>query len=203
MSPFNQTVTRGYGLLEKFLAKKRSKMADNLIPLNCRKGRILDIGCGSFPLFLVGVDFAEKYGLDKIGNNQKDILKKNGISFLEYDIECQSNLPYQNNFFDAITILAVFEHIEPKKTLAIVGEIYRILKPEGICVLTTPSTWAVLPLKIMAKMRLVSSTELAEHKYAYTPLEIKKIFGKIPFAKENLRSGYFECGMNIWITAKK
>lgn len=178
-------------------------MANSLIPKSNRNGRILDIGCGSYPLFLFSVDFAEKYGLDKVDNKQKNALLNRGISFLEYDIEYQNNLPYQNNFFDAVTILAVFEHIEPKKTLAILREIYRILKPEGICILTTPSAWAVLPLKIMAKMRLVSSTELAEHKYAYKPSELMAIFEKTPFARENLRSGYFELGMNIWVIAKK
>ncbi len=203
MNSNNQNVTRGHGLLEKFLAKKRSKMANSLIPLNNRKGRILDIGCGSFPVFLLGVDFAEKYGMDKVNSDQKNILLNQGISFLEYDIEYQNNMPYQSNFFDVVTILAVFEHIEPKKTLVILNEIYRILKPEGVCILTTPSIWAVLPLKIMAKMRLVSSTELVEHKYAYKPFELMTIFEKTPFAKENLQLGYFELGMNIWVTVKK
>ncbi len=199
----NQNITRGYGFLEKFLAKKRSKMANSLIPPGYRKGRILDIGCGSYPLFLLSVDFAEKYGLDKVNNNQKKTLQEHNIFFLEYNIEHQNNLPYQNNFFDVVTILAVFEHIEPKKTLVILNEIYRILKPGGICVLTTPSAWAVLPLKIMAKMRLVSPTELAEHKYAYKPLEIAAIFENTPFGKENLQCGYFELNMNIWTVAKK
>lgn len=178
-------------------------MANSLISLNHRKGRILDIGCGSFPVFLIDINFSEKYGLDKISGNYKNALQDHGISFLEYDIEYQNNLPYQNNFFDAVTILAVFEHIEPKKTLTILNEIYRILKPGGICVLTTPSALAVLPLKIMAKCGLVSSVELAEHKYAYKLSELISIFEKTHFAKENLQSGYFELGMNIWITAKK
>ncbi|MDP2638717.1 MAG: class I SAM-dependent methyltransferase [Candidatus Azambacteria bacterium] len=203
MNSRNQNVTRGHGLLEKFLAEKRGRIADSLIPAGRRKGRILDVGCGSFPLFLIGVDFAEKYGLDKVNNNQKNILLGQNIAFLEYDIEHQNNLPYQNNFFEVVTILAVFEHIEPKKTLAILNEIYRILKPEGICILTTPSKWAVLPLRILAKCGLVSSTELAEHKYAYKPSELMAIFEKTPFAKENLQSGYFELGMNIWVVAKK
>lgn len=203
MNFHNQNVTRGYGLLERFLAKKRGKMADSLIPLNHRKGRILDIGCGSYPIFLLGIDFTEKYGLDKIGNKQKDVLLNQNISFLEYDIERQQNLPYRDNFFDVITMLAVFEHIEPKKTLAILNEIHRMLKLGGMCILTTPSAWAVLPLKIMAKCGLVSSTELAEHKCAYNPSELITIFEKTPFAKENLQLGYFELGMNIWLTARK
>jgi len=203
MNISRQNVTRGYGLLEKFLAKKRIKMANSLIPASYRKGRLLDIGCGSYPLFLLNVEFSEKYGLDKIGGKQRDALQSQNIFFLEYDIEHKDNLPYEDNNFDVVTILAVFEHIEPKKIPNILCEIYRILKPKGICILTTPAARAVLPLKIMAKMQLVSSTELAEHKYAYKPLEIAAIFEKTPFGKENLQCGYFEFNMNIWMTAKK
>jgi len=203
MNLHNQNITRGYGFLEKFLAKKRSKMANSLIPPGYRKGRILDIGCGNHPLFLLSTNFTEKYGLDKIGGEQRGALQSQNIFFLEYDIEHKDNLPYEDNYFDVVTILAVFEHIEPKKIPNILCEIYRILKPKGICILTTPAARAVLPLKIMAKMRLVSSTELAEHKYAYKPLEIAAIFENTPFGKENLQCGYFELNMNIWTVAKK
>ena len=60
-------VTRGHGLLERFLARKRACMANQLIPSHLRNGRILDIGCGSFPYFLLNTVFTEKCGLDKIG----------------------------------------------------------------------------------------------------------------------------------------
>jgi len=57
-------VTRGSGLLEGFLARQRSRQARTLIPPSSGNGRVLDIGCGSYPLFLVGSEFAEKFGLE-------------------------------------------------------------------------------------------------------------------------------------------
>src|ERR1700736_6570097 len=42
-------VTRGGGLAETLLARKRSRKADALISDWHRRGRLLDIGCGSFP----------------------------------------------------------------------------------------------------------------------------------------------------------
>lgn len=44
-------VTKGYGLLEKFLAEKRSKLANRLILSTHRKARILDVGYGKYLLF--------------------------------------------------------------------------------------------------------------------------------------------------------
>ena len=58
-------MTRGYGLLEGFLAQQRSRVADALIPASLRTGRLLDIGCGAYPLFLAQTSFARKFGLDK------------------------------------------------------------------------------------------------------------------------------------------
>ncbi|MDP2947815.1 MAG: hypothetical protein Q8N88_06895, partial [Nanoarchaeota archaeon] len=56
--------TRGTGLLEKYLAKKRAHMANKLIPESLRRGRILDVGCGETPFFLLNTKFNEKYGID-------------------------------------------------------------------------------------------------------------------------------------------
>ena len=57
--------TRGSGLLEPFLARLRARKANRLIPPHLRSGRILDIGCGSFPYFLAHTSFAEKFALDQ------------------------------------------------------------------------------------------------------------------------------------------
>ena len=43
---------------------------------------ILDIGCGSYPAFLLTVDFSEKYGLDKMAQTHvEEGIKDYGISF--------------------------------------------------------------------------------------------------------------------------
>jgi hypothetical protein len=42
--------TRGKGFFEPFLARLRAKKANRLITKDLRGGRILDIGCGTFPL---------------------------------------------------------------------------------------------------------------------------------------------------------
>lgn len=59
-------VTRGYGLLEYFLAIQRARIANKFIEDTHKNGRILDIGCGSYPIFLLTSKFMEKIGIDRI-----------------------------------------------------------------------------------------------------------------------------------------
>jgi len=65
--PSQSSFTRGKGLLEPFLARMRAKTANGLIPDELRSGRILDIGCGSYPYFLSHTAFEEKHALDQLG----------------------------------------------------------------------------------------------------------------------------------------
>ena len=104
-----RSVTRGHGLLEGFLARRRAHRADSLIPQDLRAGRILDIGCGSFPAFLIGCKFHERYGLDRIAVADVEI---EGVHLVEHDVANGSGLPFESTFFDVVTMLAVFEHLD-------------------------------------------------------------------------------------------
>jgi 2-polyprenyl-3-methyl-5-hydroxy-6-metoxy-1,4-benzoquinol methylase len=197
-------VTRGHGLLEGFLAKQRSKMANKLISAADRQGRILDMGCGSSPFFLLNTDFSEKFGLDKvIEKDHKSNLQDYDIFLVNYDLEKVDRLPFDNDYFNVVTMLAVFEHIEPERLITILQDVNRVLKPDGTYILTTPSKWADGLLRSMAKLKLVSSVEIEEHKDVYTPAKIRSILGQANFSEAKLRLGYFEMFLNIWATATK
>ena len=195
---------KGYGPLDVFLAKQRYKAAKKRMKSAAKSGRILDIGCGCYPLFLTTVNLAEKYGLDK--NIEYDAInnaKKQGIALINHYIEKQKNLPFEDNFFDVVTMLAVFEHIEPKHLFRIHRDIYRILKPGGIYVMTTPAFWTEGLLKFLAKLRLISGVSIKEHKGSYNWLTVSSILQEACFEKEKLHFGYFEFFMNMWVTARK
>jgi ubiquinone/menaquinone biosynthesis C-methylase UbiE len=199
-----ENVTRGSGLLEGFLAKQRVKIANKLIPVNYRQGRILDIGCGSYPLFLTSTDFADKYGLDKVVQKDQVVLfKEKNIELVNFDSEQEKPLPFEDNFFDSVTMLAVFEHIEPDKLVGMLKEIKRVLKPGGMYVMTTPAVWTDGLLRTLAKFNLVSPAEIEEHKDAYSCKRIREILTQAGFSKDKIQFGYFELFMNIWATAKK
>lgn len=196
------TVTRGYGFLERFLAIQRLKMANSLIPSDLRTGSILDIGCGLYPLFLMNIDFSKKYGIDKIDRGNYD-LHENNIILKNYDVESDNKIPFESEYFDVVTMLAVFEHIQPERLGCVLNEVYRILKPGGIYIMTTPAAWTKRLLKVMATFRLISSVELEEHKDAYSHAKIAPLLEQANFSKKQLRFGYFEMFMNLWVAATK
>ena len=196
----NTNVTRGYGLLEKFLAKKRARIANKFIPSSLRKGKILDIGCGTIPFFLIHTKFAHKFGIDPFVNN--DIITKK-INLKRFDIEKNIKLPFNDNYFDVITMLAVFEHIEPDKLTDILKEIRRVLKIGGRFILTTPCPWTDKILRIMTKLRLVSKKEIEEHKGAYPHSSLISYFVNAGFDKSKIKLGYFEFYLNTWAYVDK
>lgn len=199
-----QNATRGYGLFEGFLAKKRVEIANKVIPSSYRKGRVLDIGCGAYPLFLINTKFHEKYGIEKKYNDELFKISMNhGITLAQCDIENVNKLDFDDAQFDVVTMLAVVEHLEEANLINILKEIYRILKPNGIYIMTTPSPWTAYILEIMSKLKLVSNIEIEEHKNYYSPHRFSLILQESGFLKSNIKSRYFEMFANVLVTCVK
>ena len=97
--------------------------------------KILDLGCGAgrFSLYIRG-KFKEIHGVEiaeerlRIARGQEMFLSVANIN---------ESLPYKDNMFNAVSCLDVIEHlIDPGSVLK---EIYRVLRPNGQLVLTTPN----------------------------------------------------------------
>jgi len=194
---------RGVGLLEGFLSRQRGKMADRLIPPASRKGRLLDVGCGEHHRFLRSTQFASKYGLDRLAGRNGHEPGPDVLTRLECDIETMDRLPFEDEYFDVVTMLAVFEHIEPQRLVHLMTEIKRVLKPGGLCILTTPAAWTDAVLRVLAVLRLVDPAMIDEHKDAYSHAKISAILQRSGFARDQMRFGYFEMFLNVWATAGK
>ena len=191
--------TRGHGILEPFLARMRARQANRLIPDNLRLGRILDIGCGSYPYFLSHTVFKEKYAVDRLttAGSFPD------IHWHSLDLNQDAAFPFEDAYFDVITLLAVIEHLSPAYLVDIFKEANRLLVPGGMVILTTPAAWSDNLLHWMSRVRLVSKEEIDEHIFAYTLPLIGWYFGVADFKMENVRFGYFELWLNLWATARK
>lgn len=189
--------TRGGGVLESFLARKRAQKANQLIPPWLREGRILDIGCGSYPYFLSHTFFREKFALDRVTPSAQ----AGEISWHNSDLNVDTSLPFEDRFFNAVTMLAVVEHLDPSKLEGLLRETYRVLAPGGMLIITTPAAWSDGLLHTMARVNLVSREEIEEHAYAYTLPILGWYFGRAGFPLEQVRFGYFELWLNMWATA--
>lgn len=191
--------TRGKGLLEPFLARKRASRANKLIPAELRRGRILDVGCGSFPYFLSHTSFKEKFAIDQLPPSSQT----GDIKWHTLDLNSKPQLPFGDSYFEVVTMLAVAEHLDPSGLEQLLKETHRVLKPGGRVIITTPSAWTDRLLRVMARVGLVSAEEIEEHTYAYTLPLLGWYFGKAGFDMHKVRFGYFEAGMNMWATGTR
>lgn len=94
-------------------------------------GKLLDVGCGSMPYKnLFNVD--EYYGLD-IDNFAT---RNRGFADYYYDGRV---FPFSSECFDSIFCSQVLEHVF--NPIEFLNEIHRVLKPEGVLLLTVPFVW--------------------------------------------------------------
>jgi SAM-dependent methyltransferase len=200
----SQHIVRGYGPLDLYLAKKRCKMAIRHLREVQHRHRILDIGCGAYPLFLSQIDFAEKYGVDQgISDELQKSVIRQGIVLTAINLHKETVLPWEDNWFDAVSMLAVIEHIEMGNLPSLLREIYRVLRPHGRCTVTTPAPWADSVLRLLATLRVISATEIDDHKGAYNHRNLKEFLVGAGFTENNMKFGYFELFLNLWAYADK
>jgi SAM-dependent methyltransferase len=189
--------TRGTGVFEGQLARLRARQANRLIPARLRQGRILDIGCGSTPYFLAHTSFKEKFAIDQLAPSTDS----SGILWHTLNLNIKPHLPFENEFFSVITMLAVVEHLNPSSLVILFAEVRRILQPGGVLIITTPAAWSGGLLNAMARLNLVSDEEIKEHVYLYTLPLLGWYFGKAGFDLDQVRFGYFELMLNLWAVA--
>ena len=192
-------MTRGTGLLEPYLARRRAQLANQLIPPALRGERILDIGCGSYPYFLAHTRFKEKFAIDQLAPSSAAA----GIAWHQLDLNADPRLPFPDCFFSVITLLAVIEHLDRASLNVLFGELYRAVAPGGLVILTTPSAWGHVLLKWLARVNVVSAAEIREHRFVYALPLINQHLGRAGFAEHQQRVGYFELGLNQWATARR
>ena len=118
-------------------------------------------------------------------------------------LDLDGEAPLADNFFDVVTMLAVFEHIRVDRLTWLITEIHRVLKPGGVYVMTTPSGWTGPILTGLKIAGLVSKEEIDEHEDSYSAKKVRAIMAHTPFQPANVRIGYFELGMNLWMQARK
>ena len=142
--------------------------------------------------------FAEKFAVDQVApKTQGD------IHWHTLDLNAAPALPFEDKFFNVVTMLAVTEHLNPDSLVLLFRDIYRVLRPGGILILTTPASWSDGLLHTMAHIGLVSKEEIHEHVYAYSLPLLGWYFGAAGFSMTKVRFGYFEFGLNLWGLAER
>lgn len=95
---------------------------------------ILDIGCGTGIVIKRLEEYGNVFGID-ISSEAISFCRKRGIkNIIKADT---TNLPFNDNTFDLITVLDVLEHIKHEGVA--ISEIYRVLKKNGKAIVTVPA----------------------------------------------------------------
>lgn len=143
-------------------AKLYPKYKDTLkIISSVKPKRFLDLGCGDgsfIKLLTQHIPGIEAKGID--------IHKQeNNPGIIQLDIE-EDKLPFKDNYFDAVFCGELIEHLYDTDHL--LDEIYRVLAPSGICVLTTPNLgfW-FNRLTLLAGFQPISTEVSLKHRVGY------------------------------------
>lgn len=99
-------------------------------------GKVLEVGCGEgYGIAILALKAQEYVAIDKFQTNLDDYKKQyKNIRFMQANVP---PFPFEDNTFDALVTFQVIEHIEEDEEF--VSEMYRVLKPKGTLVLTTPN----------------------------------------------------------------
>ena len=86
------------------------------------KTPVLNLGCGRMnQKEFFGLDIEDYDGVDVVAN-------------------AEETLPFPDNTFEAVVAQDVLEHLIPQKSIHIMEEIYRVLRPKGVFEFLVPST---------------------------------------------------------------
>ncbi len=94
------------------------------------RGRLIDLGCGSVPLFATYRDHvSENVCVDWANTSHKN-------DYLDHECDLSQPLPFPENEFDTLILSDVLEHIATPELLW--REMHRILKPGAVAFVNTP-----------------------------------------------------------------
>jgi 2-polyprenyl-3-methyl-5-hydroxy-6-metoxy-1,4-benzoquinol methylase len=157
--------------------------------------RVLDVGCADGALFKTfKSQIADAVGIDPTlpRSVEMDHCKLIAGQFPE-------NVPDREPF-DAITMLAVVEHIPMEEQSRWAGACARLLKPGGYLLITTPSAAVDRILDVLKFLKLIDGMSLEEH-YGFEPHHVPSVFGvsgmKLVQAKK------FQLGLNNFFVFRK
>lgn len=120
------------------MTQEKIKRITTLIPK--KRLKLLDLGFGQGYIEEFLEDRKrdlEIYGVDISKAAVKRARKKFIGKFIHGNI-LQLKKSYTNNFFDLIVAIEVIEHISPHNVLKFYRDIYSLLKPKGILIISTP-----------------------------------------------------------------
>ncbi|MBN1502162.1 class I SAM-dependent methyltransferase [Candidatus Woesearchaeota archaeon] len=160
-----------------------------------RVNRILDLGCGTgrHTALLFEAGFIV-YACDN--SEEAVIIAKKKIKEGKFCCCDMENLPYKNDFFDAVLSHFVIQHGNIGKIEKSISEIHRILRKDGLLFITVPSTGhpeflTGQEIEKNTKINIDAIDGKMPHHY-FTQKEIRELFREFEILKLNHFEGQSE-----------
>jgi SAM-dependent methyltransferase len=189
------------GYLEGHIARLVRTL--QLIPPGTREDRILEMGCylQITPALqrLLGYDEVRGCYLGRNGLDDKTVNSSEGDVFNctidLFDAESDP-FPYPSHHFDTVVCGELLEHLE-HDPMHMMSEIYRVLKPSGVLVLTTPNAVSMRALVRILQgshpglySRYTNRTTVERrHAREYTPTEVSQLLVDSGFLMVHMETG--------------
>lgn len=181
--------------IRRYIKSDQGKITFNLLKEYNPKDKILEAGCGFgcwiFILSKIGFDV---YGID-ISQSSLELAKQHSRDVgLKYKLLLSDlrKIPIKDNFFDVVVSYGAIEHFPDSHNA--LREFYRVLRPGGACLITTPNPYNLHWFIGRHILNLTKSKWLGYVGYedAYTPKQLEGLLKKCNFS--NIKYGILPRG---------
>lgn len=157
--------------------------------------------CGSVPLVftlaLAEVGY-EVTGCDIAPERYADTIQELALDVSKCDLEAEQ-MPFRADLYDAVVFNELFEHLRINLVFTM-GEVYRVLKPEGVLLLSSPNLRSLTGIfnflfrnrafscsgDVYAQYRKLDELGHMGHVREYTTLEVADFLSKVGFCSLDL-----------------
>ncbi len=171
--------------LDRFIQSWRIRQARRFIPTGAR---VIDVGAHEGELFrALGPALGRGYGIEPLS---KTTLEEPNFTVVPgYFPRVRPAV----GDWDAVTMLAVLEHIPASEQTALAEACHALLKPGGKVIITVPAKAVDHLLAALRLMRLIDGMSLEEH-FGFEPAATPGIFPAPGFRL--VHHGRFQAGLN-------
>ncbi len=168
---------------DRLLQRWRIRAAQRWIP---RGADVLDIGCYQGELFqALAARLGSGIGIDPLAKEMTT------ASYRLMPLSFSEPLPFPDQSFDTVVLLATLEHMSDKGPLA--RECRRLLRPGGRVIITVPSPLVDVIVDTLVKLHLADGMSLEQH-HGFKPQETEPLFLTNGFGLEHQTR--FQLGLN-------
>jgi len=172
--------------LDRFIRDRRLRQVARLVPDGAR---VLDVGCHDGALFhRLGDRLGAGLGLDPALEQPVA-----ATGYLLRPGRFPADAPQEPSTFDAVTMVAVLEHLSTDEQRAAASAAFGLLRPLGVVLLTVPSPRVDRLLDGLIRLRLLHGMDAEAH-HGFDPDQVVPVFEGAGFRLTLHRR--FQLGLN-------